>query len=231
MNSSKEYYDKLAAHYQDISRKRLNFLDAIDQYVIDRAGNVSNYLDIGAGDGSRSMNIANAISPEHITLIEPSPEIASGIIPNDKLEVIISDISDFRSGMKYELITCLWNVLGHVGDLEERRIFFQCCKELLAPNGRLILDVNNRYNVSVYGNKDVMENLTNDLEQKPGAGYFDLGDSESVTQVYIHAPLEIENLALDVGLHVSELRYIDYETGKFRDTFFEGQLFYVIEHE
>lgn len=230
MKSSEAYYDHLAAAYREISGNRKAYLDAIDQYVVESAGSVRHYLDIGAGDGYRSHKIAKGVRPEKVTLLDNSAEIASLIPEDEKLEVVIASIAEFTTELKYDLITCLWNVLGHVGDTADRLGFFQRVKSLLSPDGQLILDVNNRYNIAHYGNAEVMNNLSKDLLKDPEAGWFHLGTEDNSTRVYVHAPFEIDRMATATGLKVLEVAYVDYRTGEKQPTFFEGQLYYRIGH-
>lgn len=56
-----------------------------------------------------------------------------------------------RVSGQFDLVTCLWNVLGHVHGAAQRCRALANLAWLLAPDGLLILDVNNRWNVRSYG--------------------------------------------------------------------------------
>ena len=231
MKSSVDYYNTISKAYRDISSSRQTYLDAIDDYIIEEIGQADSFLDVGAGDGRRSFKIAAGVKAEQVTLLDNSPQIAANIATHESIEVVIESIENFKTKNKYNLITCLWNVLGHVGDKAARQMFFKRAKELLAVGGHLVLDVNNRYNINHYGNKNVMNNLSKDLKLDETAGWFNLGTEENKTLVYVHAPLEIEAMAEKEGLSVKKVEYIDYKTGDKMETFFEGQLLYYIKHK
>ena len=57
----------------------------------------------------------------------------------------------FESAERFDVITCLWNVLGHVPTAEKRLHALSAIASLLTPNGRFFLDVNHRYNARSYG--------------------------------------------------------------------------------
>lgn len=234
MKTSEEYYNELAKSYRSVSESRTEFIESINQYIVESAPTIAGgvrYLDIGAGDGYRSNIIIGALQPSHTTLLDNSAEMAGRIPQGDGLNVIISPIDEFESDMEYDLVTCLWNVLGHFNNADQRMQFFHKVKMALSKSGQLVLDVNNRYNINAYGHKSVMKNLSDDLHSKPDAGWFSLGDSKNGTRVYIHAPYEIDKMAEAAGLKVVDTKYVDYETGEFRDTFFEGQLLYLIKQQ
>lgn len=62
----------------------------------------------------------------------------------------------------FQVITCLWNVFGHVPE-QHRLIFLENLRNLLAREGRLYIDVNNRYNSRAYGWKVVLKNMLRDF--------------------------------------------------------------------
>ncbi|MGJ8652856.1 MAG: class I SAM-dependent methyltransferase [Opitutaceae bacterium] len=234
MKTSEQYYNELAERYRSVSESRKQFLNAVDQYVINAASKICSgvrYLDVGAGDGYRSLKIVNSIKPSHTTLLDNSEEMAGKIPKGENLDVVIAHIQEFEPKVQYDLITCLWNVLGHFASVSERRMFFEKAKKVLSTEGRLILDVNNRYNIAEYGYQNVMDNLTKDLRGDSESGWFNLKDADNETRVYIHAPCEIDKMVEDAGLEVEEVIYFDYRTGESRDTFFEGQLLYLIKQK
>jgi 2-polyprenyl-3-methyl-5-hydroxy-6-metoxy-1,4-benzoquinol methylase len=113
-------YTFLAPHYADLSSRRERYLRAIEDAVVARVPAGSNsLLDVGAGDGSRALHIARKCRIPNIVLVEPSLEMAAtaaGIVKvwNVRAEELV-DASN-----KFEVITCLWNVLGHVRGVQNR---------------------------------------------------------------------------------------------------------------
>lgn len=231
MNSSKNYYNKLAESYAEITNSRLSYLNAVDDIVTEKGLGAETYLDVGAGDGRRSMKISAILKPKKVTLIDNAVRIAEKIAKLPDVHLFIGTIEEFNHKEKFDLITCLWNVLGHIGTESDRLSFFNSVKKLLSKNGKCILDVNNRYNIEYYGSENVMENLKKDVFGEEDSGYFKLDHESIITSVYTHAPYEIEKMIKAVGLKVTEVLYIDYETGQIRKSCFEGQMVYVIEHK
>lgn len=232
MKKSNEYYNDIANSYRQISEQRKSFLDAIDEYIIDYATNKLNnikYLDIGAGDGYRSLKIARGIGSEKTILLDNSDQILAKIESKDSLELVINSILDFESPIEFNLITCLWNVLGHVGDFQDRKNVFKKLETLLEDDGVFIFDVNNRYNIAHYGMKNVMNNMEAEQYNPQIAGWFTLNQDGNKTQVYVHNPFEINKYLEGTQLAVEKVEYIDYSTGKKKETFFEGQLLYYIK--
>lgn len=230
-NNSPLYYNKLASEYKNVSKSRLNYLNAIDTLIVKNSKLVKSYLDVGAGDGRRSIKIAEKVRAKKSILLDNSHEISKGISNFQGAEFFFGTIEDLDNSIKFDLITCLWNVLGHVGDSDNRMSFFKNVKRLLSKNGTCILDVNNRYNMTHYGANNVAENLRKDIQKEERSGYFKLSIDSVNTEVYTHAPFEIEKLLAQTGLMVKELLYVDYDSGELKDSCFEGQLLYLIEHE
>lgn len=233
MNKSEDYYNRLANSYREISEKRAKYLATVDRIVAESASELPkglNYLDVGAGDGYRSVKIIEMLQPRHATLLDSSSEMAARVPNGFDVEVVVSKIQEFESSHRYDLITCLWNVLAHFGNVRDRMVFFERAKQLLSDDGRLILDVNNRYNISEYGQASVMANLSADLRGRLDSGWFQLGQDDNFTEVYVHAPQEIDCMAAEAGLEVEKVYYVDYTTGEIHPTFFEGQLLYIIRN-
>src|SRR5207248_928096 len=121
-------YDSLAAHYAGISRRRAPYLERVEREVIWRIPARSrSILDIGAGDGTRALRIAAGAGIRRIVLLEPSTEMCS--IANSQLEsggcahltepievwpVRAESLTSDSVGERFDVITCLWNVLGHI---------------------------------------------------------------------------------------------------------------------
>ena len=52
---------------------------------------------------------------------------------------------------RFSVITCLWNVLGHVETNQKRLTALTRMRRLLSDDGVIFIDVNNRYNAVNYG--------------------------------------------------------------------------------
>ncbi len=230
MKNSRTYYNHLANEYIKQSSSRIAYLNAIDEIIIKMTkNNISNYLDIGCGDGRRSLKISSEIGvTDNIILVDDSNKMLNKLNESDKIQVNNSSIFDFSSPIKFNLITCLWNVLGHFPSKDLRIQFFKKIDELLDANGILIFDVNNRYNISHYGYNNVAGNLQRDFLKEIDSGWFTLGSENNKTNVYIHSPFDITEYIAETNLRLESTKFIDYSTGEEKETFFEGQLLYKI---
>jgi SAM-dependent methyltransferase len=228
MKDSKAYYDSISDVYNKQSKKRIEYLNAVDQIIINecKTRDFSTYLDIGAGNGRRSLRIAKTLNIKKTTLLDNSTKMLENLSTLNDIQAIDTSIFDFKTTEKFDLITCLWNVVGHFPSKKYMELFFKKSSELLYDNGCLFFDVNNRYNISHYGNKSVMENLRKDALNIEDAGWYTTGDNENKTKVYIHSPFEIDDYLSGLDLFLEKTHYVDYKNGAMKETFFEGQLLY-----
>ena len=150
-----------------------------------------------------------------------------------ELKVTQADISDknFKFCEKYGIVTCLWNVLGHVNTKERRLTALINLASLMEDNGLLFIDVNNRYNVSNYGLGKVLKNIYKDIFHfDRGNGDYklniDTGDIKIQTNVHIFNPFEIEKLIKLAGLKIVKRWMINYNTGNSNNNIFGGQILY-----
>ncbi|MCR9183626.1 MAG: class I SAM-dependent methyltransferase [Flavobacteriaceae bacterium] len=227
MLNSKKYYNIIARDYDLLSRERMNYLNVIDNIIISDNKNkkIKNYLDIGSGDGRRSLKIINSLEPLNSTLVDDSQKMLEQIKSKPNLTVLNNSFFEIETEVKFELMTCLWNVIGHIDTNSQRKQFFQIVDKLLDSNGVFYLDVNNRYNISHYGYSNVMKNLEMDvLYPSESNGEFYIGEGDKKTKVYIHNPFDLGKYVNDLNLEIEKTWFINYKTGEIKETFFEGQL-------
>jgi len=106
-------YDAFAPFYSAYANTRRPYLRRVEDIVIAHAPRTGSLLDVGAGDGSRALRIAQATKLRRIVLLEPSAgmraQCPSGV------EVWPYSASEIPNcGLQFDVITCLWNVLGHL---------------------------------------------------------------------------------------------------------------------
>jgi 2-polyprenyl-3-methyl-5-hydroxy-6-metoxy-1,4-benzoquinol methylase len=146
-------YDQLASRYPGLSRRRETYLKAVENCIQQRVppGSCS-MLDIGAGDGTRALRIAAASAIKRLILLEPSAGM--GRLVSQKAEVSpirAEELDSAAISERFDVITCLWNVLGHVRRAEFSARLMAHIARLLSPEGKFFIDVNHRYNVRAYG--------------------------------------------------------------------------------
>jgi SAM-dependent methyltransferase len=229
---SRDFYDAIGDTYTRETEARRPYLDAIDAIVVDRAiaAGARTLLDVGCGDGSRLSRIVDRTGIRAVG-IDSSPRMVAAARAAG-LEAHVVDIADPgpawpMEGRRFDLVTALWNVVGHVGGPADRRRALVTMRGSLHDGGQLILDVNNRYNAAAYGWRAAVRNRVTDMLRRGPKGDFvmrrtvDGRDVETVTHIF--SPAEIEALIGEAGLTLTETRFIDYADGADRGPW-SGQL-------
>ena len=146
-------YNQLAPYYSQFSHQRAAYLASVEKQIRLRIpAGAASFLDVGAGDGSRALRIAAAAGLPGVVLLEPSSRMAGETPAGAELwRVRVEDIALAGIVERFDVITCLWNVLGHIPGPDKRIRALTNAAQLLSPNGRLFVDVIHRYNVRSYG--------------------------------------------------------------------------------
>lgn len=232
MYSSDIFYTQFAGSYRKYSATRRAYLSAVNDFIKREVGFVKTIVDVGSGDGKRSSLISNLLDSKNLTLIDNSIGMIN-LAKNIRDAVVIKgDISstEFESDNKYDVALCLWNVLGHIAS-DKREIALKNLASLIHSQGIIFLDVNNRYNVSHYGIKNVLRNICKDIfVPRKSNGDFELNintDKGKInTTVHIFNSYEIERLFKSAGLTILKREIISYDTGEIKNNFWNGQLVY-----
>jgi len=228
--TSRAFYDAIAPSYANISISRAPYLNAIDNLVIDMAKSieVDRYLDIGCGDGRRTLKIASAIDATSTLGIDESAKMLAnaGGVRTECMSVAEMAVSE-----DFDVVTALWNVIGHVPQRQRRDVFAVIGRHL-RRGGLFMVDVNNRYNLSAYGQEIVTKNKAVD---KDGEGAGDVVATHNVdgasysTIGHVFHPTEIDHIIETTPrLKIKEKLFVDYSNGENVSSPDEGQIFYVI---
>ncbi|HLH01845.1 MAG TPA: class I SAM-dependent methyltransferase [Bryobacteraceae bacterium] len=224
-------YDLLAPSFSAVSKTRERYLRAIEDLIVSAAPKTAaSMLDIGSGDGRRALQIARQLGIRRVTLLEPSATMRAHW-PDDvegwyvRVEELGSKAGNF------DLITCLWNVLGHVFPTEARLHALEQMRRLLTANGRLFMDVSHRYNMLHYGR---VRTLLRMLRDRFGQDWLsgDVSVRWEVAGGNVHAKghvftaAELEALARAAGLQIEHRFVVDYATGELRRSKYQGHLLY-----
>lgn len=233
--SSVGYYDALAGAYSERTADRRRYLDAVDGIVLGAAPRRTEaYLDAGCGDGRRAKLIAEAVAAGRLALVDESSEmlgLARHRLSGTNADFFCGSAKDYRTHERFDLITCLWNVFGHICDRDDRVATLAALGRLLTPGGRIVCDVNNRYNIREYGLRAVAANFVGGFFGRKEAGRFNLRHCGAGCTVYIHSPREFEKTVEDAGLRVIGKVGVGYGSGAVERTRmmnFTCQLVYVI---
>jgi len=232
----KDYFDSLAPFYRKYSDKKGNYLKTIDNLIVkNKPRNANNILDVGAGDGRRGTALAKKMKIKEIILVDPSIEMIKICRKLKPTAVWHSSAEDIPiKHKKFDIILCLWNVLGHIKSRQRRVKALKKMKENLSSGGLIFLDVNNRHNASSYGWIKVIGRILIDTilpDEKRGDATYNLQINKKTFQGkgHLFTPSEIISLIKEAGLKIKNKYYVDYRTGILGKTYLEGQIFYVAE--
>jgi SAM-dependent methyltransferase len=225
-------YDRLAPHYRAYASARAAYLDAVDRFVIAHAPRDGQMLDVGAGDGVRAMAIARALSASKVVLCEPSERMAA-LCREQSAAAVWTDPAQclWRHAERFDVITCLWNVLGHLPDCAARTAALAGMRSLLAPDGRIFCDVNNRHNARAYGSGIVMlrrmlDKLAPDERRGDATFEWRVGDERIPARGHLFTPAEMDGIVQAAGLEVEQRLTVDYVSGQTSSCPRSGQLVY-----
>lgn len=229
-------YDRLAPYYSHFSKKRSAYLRSVEKQIAARIPKgAKSLLDIGSGDGSRAARIAGAAGMPRVVLLEPSAKMSSETPTGYEVwRRRAEDLDADAIAERFDVMTCLWNVLGHVPGFETRVRSFNAAAQILSPRGVLFVDVIHRYNMRSYGAtmtvarwlRDRISPSENNGDVKaswPTAG------GEISTYGHVFSEREMRRLAGAAGLECAERIVIDYGTGEVRRASWTGNLLYVLQ--
>ncbi|MFA7252243.1 MAG: class I SAM-dependent methyltransferase [Candidatus Paceibacterota bacterium] len=235
MLPSKTFYTLFAGSYTEYSHNKAEYLSAVNRFIKNESVSPKSMIDVGAGDGKRGKYIAGVLSLEGFTILDNSDGMIALAREIPGARIIQADISqpEFDIKQSYDLVLSLWNVLGHILPANRKTTLMNLAS-LVSPGGSIIIDVNNRYNVSHYGVWSVVKNILRDvfMSNKSNGDFklkikTDKGEIETI--VHIFNPLEIEKLIKTAGLVVEKRKIINYDNGKDCKSFFGGQLVYKLK--
>ena len=240
--SSNEIYDQFAPYYKHYSENKSRYICAIDRLVLEYAPSARHVLDVGCGDGSRGVRLAHRMNAEKLLLVDNSEKmisLANGF-KDSIVDVVRSDISLMETGSRllqkhFDVVLCLWNVLGHVAKPSGRLQTLLNIKEAMTDSGMLLIDISNRYNMAYYGLKKVATNILNDLlyhriSNGDFAYMIDVGETKINSYCHFFTPMEFPKLCKMAGLKIEKIMCVDYKDG-FLTNVFAGHLFYVVKKD
>ena len=240
MNLSQRLYDAFSKHYREYSNKKNGYIEGINNYIENHLKGkftAPSIIDLGAADGVRGRLLADRVSARSLTLVDNSQEmvnlckkIPDATVINSKLSEVLSKTGNVR----YDVVFCLWNVLGHIDTRREVIESLKVMRELVNDEGLIFVDVSNRYNINHYGLKIVASNLFKDLisyKYSNGDFSYNIKVSNTATipsRCHFFTKTEFETMILEANLKIIEKKYVNYASGVFENSSFKGQLFYIL---
>jgi 2-polyprenyl-3-methyl-5-hydroxy-6-metoxy-1,4-benzoquinol methylase len=212
-------YDRIASAFEVVSNRRRAYLEAIDRLVIHELPPDSRtLLDVGAGTGSRALRIASASGITDPVLLEPSATMRGRWPAGVRAWPIRAEELGEKQG-SFDVILCLWNVLGHIFPSEARAAVLRECGRLLSAQGRLFIDVNHRYNAAHYGilptaYRFLFDLLRPNVENGDVVVRWNVAGNEYVTEGHVFTDAEFRRLTASAGLTVRKRINVSYATGE-----------------
>jgi 2-polyprenyl-3-methyl-5-hydroxy-6-metoxy-1,4-benzoquinol methylase len=225
-------YDRFAPYFRAYSGRRDGYLSAVDAIVLRSIpSGARSMLDVGSGDGVRAARIARARGLTTLVLSDPSPAMLAACHRQGATAVwplAAEELAD--TGARFDVITCLWNVLGHVPTPAKRVTALRRMRALLAPGGSIFLDVNNRYNARAYGwiptlRRALFDRLRPSETNGDAVVIWPAGEEHIAARTHFFTPHELRALMRRADLRIERLHFVDYRTGGARRSALEGQLF------
>ncbi len=210
-------YDALASCYKSLLESRREYLRKIEEIVVARIQGAESLLDVGAAEGTRTLRIAEAAKISRLVLLEPSAHMRSEC--DQQVEYWPCRASEIpETSSKFDVITCLWNVLGHLQNSDERSFVLSRLRGLLNPAGSIFLDVNHRYNAAAYGGTKTFLRMVHDLafrSEKNGDVIvcWQLEDRDVRTRGHVFTQAELSGLFRTSGLTIKNRWVINYQDG------------------
>ena len=228
-------YDRIAPVFARLAEQRKPYLDRIDCLVQAEIPQGSHsMLDVGSGDGARARRIARTRGIAELLLVEPS----SAMQRHTDVKVLIMRAEELRSIQgQFDVITCLWNVLGHIFPAANRVGVLRQFGRLLTPGGTIFVDVNHRYNARHYGplrtalrfvRDQVSWSETNGDVKVVWDVAWNVGSEKCTTRGHVFTGKEFRALACAAGLSIDKTFIVDYVTGDQRRWSWQGHLLYVL---
>lgn len=235
MTDTGEIYDTLAPHYREYSANKAAYLAAVDRFVIENIPvGAKSLLDVGAGDGVRGMDIARQLNIGMVVLSDPSSEMVARcrLLSADDVWQCSAENLPETSG-RFDVILCLWNVLGHLAGRNVRIQALSHMRQLLAHGGVMFFDVNNRHNASGYGWLEVVKRKFVDavaFDERRGDASFDwnVGGRHFPARGHLFTPDEIKGIVDESGLSIEKNVAVHYTTGKISRSNMRGQLLFMV---
>ena len=221
-------YDRIAPAFAQLVAERHAYLDSIDRLVVSHLPHAPRaLLDVGAGDGRRAWAIAAGIPT--VVLAEPAAGMrrAGGSVAG-YIDLRAEHLHKVEG--EFDVILCLWNVLGHVFPQGARAEVMCQFRRLLSPRGRLFIDVNHRYNAARYGlMPTAMRWLYDRIRPSEENGDVIATLSSASVRGHVFTHREVLAMAGPAGLTIENRFVVDYETGATRSRASQGNLLYIMK--
>jgi len=161
----------------------------------------SDLLEIGGGMGALTGLFCEKCS--HVTTIESSKLRAEAIysryIDEDNLDIFVGDLSNIKFEKKFDYITVIGELNNQLNILKQKPFeFLRELKNLLKPNGKLLLAIENRFGIKYWcGSK----------EENTGIPFEGINGYPSLENSKTFSKKELENIIHQAGFRHLKFYY------------------------
>lgn len=226
-------YDRIAPEFESLAKPRRAYLRQIDRLVVSNIPHgCGSLLDVGAGNGTRGLRIAREAGLREVTLLEPSAAMRSGWPAGvQSLEIRAEELGSVAGN--FDVILCLWNVIGHIFPAAKRVEVLRQFARLASPRGKIFVDFNYRYNIRQYGLWPTLGRRLRDWLQPAERNgdvtvAWTVADMALTTSGHVFTGREIARIVSAAGLRMEDRYVVDYSTGDLCRRAFQGNPLYVL---
>jgi SAM-dependent methyltransferase len=135
-SESAELYDQIYSSFKNYEAET----DAVAAILRSANPDCRTVLDVGCGTGehARLLGERHGFEVDGIDLEPAFVQIASRKNPRGRF--VISDMTGFDLGRRYDAVICLFSAIGYVRTLDGLRATIRCFREHLAPSGVMVVE-------------------------------------------------------------------------------------------
>jgi 2-polyprenyl-3-methyl-5-hydroxy-6-metoxy-1,4-benzoquinol methylase len=226
-------YDRIGKHYAELARRRESYLRSVGNCILQRLpAGCGSLLDVGSGDGVRALRIAAEARIKRVVLVEPSAAMVSPLKHQPEIwQCRAENLDPSQIRERFDVITCLWNVLGHVPPSARPTAVINIAR-LLAPEATFFIDINHRYNARAHGFLSTglrwfCDRYAQNITTSDVRATWKLPEATVSTYGHVFTHREMLDLSRTAGLELTERIVVDYSNGEIRRWAFGGNLLYV----
>lgn len=236
------HFNVLASIYDSKADNRKNYLNAIDNIIINYLGKKEQekqghlvILDVGCGTGLRAAKIASYLNSPIVFGID----IAEEMVKQAKKRINhahVQSMESFYLAVKFDAIFCLFNAFGYLATYKERLQALKNMRNHLKDDGILFIDVMNILHKGEgitfkRTNQDIIKDVISPLITGKGQGNkeFSIKINEKETAGFVHGffDFEMKWLLKRSGWFIEQKHIIGYDSGSMKQKNRQGQLFYI----
>jgi SAM-dependent methyltransferase len=239
---ARQRFERIAPEYDlTIGARRKVYNDALTAITISiaRAIDAERVLDAGCGTGQRAIELMTALPKARIEAMDFSDAMLDIAINRGVLQAVSSNLGDFSVTNTYDMIVCLFFVIGYLTPRLIRAQAMNCLFRALRPGGVLVIDGINRFHrgegrLFRRTRLEIVRDLVTswlDPRCEFGDKFYRTHHSFGELRGFHHSfsRPEFEDLIAKAGFVIRRSLVVGYDTGEEHDEIHKGQLVIICE--